>query len=441
MSNAFDSPDTEKTILSMMMLDKGALYEAVGKLTDDDFYTPVNADIFTALQRQANDDKPTDMTAIATVMASNSGYQTAGGMDYLASLSSLASTASNIGFYIDRLRGYTARRNLRAFGVKMEQLAENGEGLDVSRLLDTALSEALALNETAAVDGELTPVKTIVEEALQEVDARQNGEADDGLPTGFACIDDTVHGFRPGQMIVIAGRPGMGKTTLGLNVACNAAFAFRVPTAVFSLEMGAVELGGRIVSSQTGIRFERMRDRYGLNEADWDKANGLYKLLDDVPLYVDDRADITLPSIHAECRRLQRRNGLGLVVIDYLQLMGTGRRSENRQQEVSLMSRQCKLMAKELGVPVIVLSQLNRSSEMRGDKVPQLSDLRESGSIEQDADMVFLVHRPDYYDPEERPGEADVILAKHRGGSTDKFALAFQGNFCRFAEMPSPARV
>ena len=225
----------------------------------------------------------------------------------------------------------------------------------------------------------------------------------------------------------------MGKSTLGMDFARSAALHHDMCTVVFSLEMSRMELMQRINSAETDIPLSAFRNADKITQERWDTLNVMWSKLEDKPLYIDDSPGL---DIRAKCRRLKQSDDLKLVVIDYLQLMSSGRPTNNRQQEVSEYSRQMKLLAKELGVPVVVLSQLNRNVEMRNDKKPQLSDLRESGSIEQDADVVFLVHRPDVYDREDRPGEADVIMAKHRNGPTDTFTLAFLGAFSKFKDMP-----
>ena len=228
----------------------------------------------------------------------------------------------------------------------------------------------------------------------------------------------------------------MGKSTLGMDFARHAALHNNMPTVIFSLEMGGHELMQRMFAAETSIRLSAFQHPDRLDDGDWNSLDKLCRQVEKAPLWIDDSAIINMSTIRAKCRALNRKvNGLKLVVIDYLQLMTSGKTVENRQQEVSNFSRQCKMLAKELQCPVVVLSQLNRNAEQRADKRPELSDLRESGSIEQDADMVFLVHRPEYYDKEERPGEADVILAKHRNGPTDTFKLAFMGECSKFADM------
>ena len=257
------------------------------------------------------------------------------------------------------------------------------------------------------------------------------------MPTGFYEFDELTNGLHAGQMIVIAARPGMGKSTLALDFARSAAIHNSQTTVIFSLEMGRQELTMRLLSAESGIPLQALRHGDLDQSRDWTTLANTMGRINDAPLYMDDSPNMALTEIRAKCRRLKQQHDLKMVVIDYLQLMTSGKRVESRQQEVSEFSRSLKLLAKELEVPVIALSQLNRSSEQRTDKRPMVSDLRESGSIEQDADMVLLIHREDVYDPESpSAGEAQIIVAKHRNGPTGEITVAFQGAKSRFANMP-----
>ena len=256
-----------------------------------------------------------------------------------------------------------------------------------------------------------------------------------GIPTGFSGLDQLTNGLHPGQMIVVAARPAMGKSTLALDFARAAAIKHNRPTIFFSLEMGRSEIAMRLMSAEGAVPLQSMR-KGSLDSRDWTTIASTRGRINDAPLYIDDSPNMTLVEIRAKCRKLKQRVGLQMVVIDYLQLMTSGKRVESRQQEVSEFSRALKLLAKELQVPVIALSQLNRGPEQRADKKPAISDLRESGSIEQDADMVILLHREAAYEKDSpRAGEADLIVAKHRNGPTDTVTVAFQGHFSRFTDM------
>jgi len=255
-----------------------------------------------------------------------------------------------------------------------------------------------------------------------------------GIPTGFRELDELIGGFQAGQMIVIAARPAIGKSTLGLDICRAAAIDAGKASVIFSLEMSREEITKRMLSAESGVKLTRMT-KGPMGPNDWEKLARTAARVSKAPLFIDDSPNMSLMEIRAKCRRLKQREDLGLVVVDYLQLMSSGRKVESRQQEVSEFSRALKLLAKEIGVPVIAISQLNRGPEQRGDKRPMLSDMRESGSIEQDADIVILMHREDAYDRDARPGEADFIIAKHRSGPTDTIAVAFKKDYAHFADM------
>jgi replicative DNA helicase len=257
-----------------------------------------------------------------------------------------------------------------------------------------------------------------------------------GVPTGFQELDSLTNGLHKGQLVLIAARPALGKSTLALDLARSAAIKNKLPTIVFSLEMGKAEIAMRLLSAETSIPLQKMR-KGQIEAKDWTTIASTRGRIESAPLYIVDSPNMTLVEIRAKCRRLKQRIGLQLIVIDYLQLMTSGKRVESRQQEVSEFSRALKLLAKELQVPVVALSQLNRGPEQRADRKPQLSDLRESGSLEQDADLVILLHRESAYERDNpRAGEADLIVAKHRNGPTDTVVVGFQGHYSRFADMP-----
>jgi replicative DNA helicase len=275
-----------------------------------------------------------------------------------------------------------------------------------------------------------------MEGTLDEIEAiGSRGGQMVGVPTGFADFDQLTNGLHPGQMIVVAARPAVGKSTLGLDIARSAAIKNQLATCIFSLEMGRNEITMRLLSAEARVPLHHMRSGT-MTDDDWNRLARRMGEVSSAPLFIDDSPNMSMMEIRAKCRRLKQRNDLRLVVIDYLQLMSSGKRVESRQQEVSEFSRALKLLAKELEVPVIAISQLNRASEQRTDKKPQMSDLRESGSIEQDADMVVLLHREELYERESpRAGEADFIVAKHRNGPTATITVAFQGHYSRFVDM------
>ena len=279
-----------------------------------------------------------------------------------------------------------------------------------------------------------------MESTVDEIEATgHRGEGMTGVPTGFYELDELTHGLHPGQMIVIAARPAVGKSTFALDFARSAAIKNNLATVMFSLEMGRNEIAMRLLSAEATIGLQDLR-KGTIKDEQWSKIATTMGRMNDAPLFIDDSPNMSLMEIRAKCRRLKQQHDLKLVILDYLQLMSSGKKVESRQQEVSEFSRALKLLAKELQVPVIALSQLNRGSEQRQDKRPMVSDLRESGSIEQDADMVILLHREDVYDKESpRAGEADILIAKHRNGPTKDIVVAFQGHYSRFANMAADA--
>ena len=347
----------------------------------------------------------------------------------------LAARAANAAYYAEIVRQRSILRNVISAGTKIAQMGYSAEGSQAEDIVNLAQSEVYEMS-TGNARQDYAPISEVVRDSLEMLEEMQNGEKQTGVPTGFADIDDLTMGLQPGQMIVVAGRPAMGKSTLGVDFARAAAIKHKMTTVIFSLEMSKNELAQRIISAQTDINLSDLRHVDQINQEKWAVLNRFMDEMKDAPLFIDDSPNMSLMEIRAKCRQLKQSDDLKLVVIDYLQLMSSGRAVESRQQEVSEFSRALKLMAKELEVPVVALSQLNRGSEIRGDHKPMLSDLRESGSIEQDADVVFLVHRPDVYNNEDRPGEADIIMAKHRNGPTATFALSFLGAKSHFADMP-----
>ena len=276
-----------------------------------------------------------------------------------------------------------------------------------------------------------------------EIEAGQSREQGQmtGVPTGFVELDELTGGLHPGQMIIVAARPAMGKSTLAVDFCRSASIHSHgadgklIPSCYFSLEMGRMELMMRILAAESGVELTKLRGGRQMNDRDWKDVAVAYNPVSEAPMFIDDSPHLTMPEIRSKALRLKQQHGLGLLVIDYLQLMSSGKRVESRQQEVSEFSRSLKLLAKELDVPVVAVAQLNRGPEQRTGNKPQMSDLRESGSLEQDADIIMLLHRPEYYNPEDRSGEADIIVAKHRNGQTRTIPVAFQGHLARFANM------
>ncbi|RWZ51117.1 replicative DNA helicase [Labedella phragmitis] len=424
----------EQSALGGMMLSKDAVADVVETVRGGDFYVPKHEIIFDALLSLYSHGEPTDVIAVTDELIKTGDLQRAGGADYLHTLTSLVPTAANAGFYASIVAERALLRRLVEAGTRIVQMGYAGEG-EVLDLVNNAQAEiySVAANDNTE---DYVPLNIAVDAAIEDIEAAKGRDGQfTGVPTGFSGLDQLTNGLHPGQMIIIAARPALGKSTLALDLARAAAIKHNMPAIFFSLEMGRSEIAMRLMSAEASVPLQSMR-KGTLDQRDWTTIASVRGRINDAPLYIDDSPNMTLVEIRAKCRRLKQKVGLRLVVIDYLQLMTSGKRVESRQQEVSEFSRALKLLAKELQVPVIALSQLNRGPEQRADKKPAISDLRESGSIEQDADMVILLHRESAYEKENpRAGEADLIVAKHRNGPTDTVTVAFQGHFSRFTDM------
>lgn len=427
--------DAEMAVLGGMIMSKDAIGEVSQMIDATDFYQPKHQIVYEAIIRLFSASLPVDAVILANELLKAGDLEKAGGSDYLHSLVASVPTAANATYYAEIVHQRAILRNVIATGTKIAQLGYTAEGSQAEDVVNLAQSEVYEMS-VGKVRQDYAAIGPVVQDTLEQLDKMQSGEMERGVPTGFRDIDDVTQGLQPGQMIVVAGRPAMGKSTLGVDFARAAALHHGLTTIIFSLEMSKVELAQRIISAETNIPLVALRRADDITPERWNILNTFWTKMREAPLFIDDSPNMSLMEIRAKCRRLKQTNDLRLVVIDYLQLMSSGKQIESRQQEVSEFSRALKLLAKELEVPVVALSQLNRGPEMRNDKKPQLSDLRESGSIEQDADVVFLVHRPDFYDKEDRPGEADIIMAKHRNGPTETFHLGFLGATSKFKDMP-----
>jgi replicative DNA helicase len=425
----------EQSVLGGMLLSKDAIADVVEVLRGQDFYRPAHELIFDAVLDLYGRGEPADAVTVADELTKRGELGRVGGPAYLHTLLSSVPTAANAGYYARIVHERAVLRRLVSAGTKIVQLGYATDGGDVDEIVNAAQAEIYQVTERRTSE-DYAPLGDIIEGAIDEIEASSSrGDGLTGVPTGFADLDRLTNGLHPGQMIVIAARPAMGKSTVALDIARSAAIHHRLTSVIFSLEMGKNEIVMRLLSAEARIPLQNMR-KGTMREEDWTRLARTMGDISDAPLFIDDSPNMSLMEIRAKCRRLKQRHDLKLVVIDYLQLMSSGKKVESRQQEVSEFSRALKLLAKELEVPVIALSQLNRGPEQRTDKKPQMSDLRESGSIEQDADVIMLLHREDVYEKESpRAGEADFIVAKHRNGPTDTIVVAFQGHYSRFVDM------
>ncbi|WP_416977943.1 replicative DNA helicase [Streptomyces sp. T028] len=427
--------DAEQSVLGGMLLSKDAIADVVEILKGHDFYKPAHETIYQAILDVYAKGEPADPITIAAELTKRGEINKVGGASYLHALVQTVPTAANAEYYAEIVHERAVLRRLVEAGTRITQMGYAGDD-DVDEIVNRAQAEIYAVTEQRTSEDYL-PLGDIMEGALDEIEAigSRTGEMT-GVPTGFTDLDSLTNGLHPGQMIVIAARPAMGKSTLALDFARAASIKNNLPSVIFSLEMGRNEIAMRLLSAEARVALHHMRSGT-MTDEDWTRLARRMPEVSSAPLFIDDSPNLSMMEIRAKCRRLKQRNDIRLVIIDYLQLMQSGgKRSESRQQEVSDMSRNLKLLAKELEVPVIALSQLNRGPEQRTDKKPMVSDLRESGSIEQDADMVILLHREDAYEKESpRAGEADIIVGKHRNGPTATITVAFQGHYSRFVDM------
>ncbi|MGC0252006.1 replicative DNA helicase [Pseudactinotalea sp. Z1748] len=425
----------EQSVLGGMLMSKDAIADVLEVVRGTDFYRPAHEAIYEAILDLYGRGEPADAVTVSAELTKRGELGRIGGAPYLHTLLSSVPTAANAGYYARIVRERAVLRRLVDAGTRIVQLGYATDGGDVDDLVNTAQAEVYAVTERRTSE-DYVPLKDIINSTMEEIDAASHhGDGMVGVPTGFVDFDALTNGLHAGQMVVVAARPAVGKSTLGLDFARAASIKHGMTSVIFSLEMSRNEISMRMLSAESQVPLNNMR-KGTMRDEDWTRLARTMSRVSDAPLFIDDSPNMSLMEIRAKCRRLKQRHDLKLVVIDYLQLMSSGKRVESRQQEVSEFSRALKLLAKELEVPVIAISQLNRGSEQRTDKRPQMSDLRESGSIEQDADVVILLHRDDMYEKESpRAGEADMIVAKHRNGPTDTIVVAFQGHYTRFVDM------
>jgi replicative DNA helicase len=424
----------EQSVLGSMLLSKDAIADVVDVIKGVDYYRPAHEVIHDAIIDLYGRGEPADPITVAAELQKRGELVRIGGAPYLHTLSANVPIAANAGYYAEIVRDKAILRRLVEAGTRIAALGYAGEG-EIDDVVDHAQAEVYKVTDRrASVD--YAPLSDIMSGVLDEIEAIGNREAGlYGVPTGFADLDDLTNGLHSGQMIIVAARPAMGKSTLALDFCRAASIHNNLTSVFFSLEMTRSEIMMRLLSAEAKVPLNHIRNGT-MRDDDWEKLARKMGQVSGAPMFIDDSPNMTMMEIRAKARRLKQRHDLKLIVIDYMQLMSSGKKVESRQLEVSEFSRNIKLLAKELECPIIALSQLNRGPEQRGDKRPMMSDLRESGSLEQDADMVILLHRDDVYEKEStRPGEADLIVAKHRNGPTRDLTVAFQGHYSRFVDM------
>ena len=432
--------DLEEVVLGAMMIDKKGVDEVIDILSPEAFYKDAHKYIFEAIFKLFENSEPIDLLTVSSQLKKDEKLELVGGDFYLISLTQRVSSSAHIEFHARIiLQKYIQRSLIKISNEIIEEAYD--ETKDVFDLLDNAEAKLYEVTQ-GNVKKSTETAQSLVIQAKKKIEEISNKEGLSGIPTGFDKLDKLTSGWQPSDLIIVAARPGMGKTALTLTMARNIAVDFNNPVAFFSLEMSSVQLITRLISSETGLSSEKLRTGK-LEKHEWEQLNVKVKTLEKAPLYIDDTPSLSIFDLRAKARRLASQYGIKMIMIDYLQLMTAGgsQKGGNREQEISMISRNLKALAKELNVPVIALSQLSRAVETRGgSKRPLLSDLRESGAIEQDADIVSFIYRPEYYkidewDDEERSpteGQGEFIVAKHRNGGLENIRLKFIGHLGKF---------
>ncbi len=431
------SIEAEQAVLGGLMLDNEAWTNVVERLNSDDFYRRDHASIFRAVEMLANDNKPFDVVTLAEWLRSHEQLSDVGGMAYLGQLAENTPSAANIGAYADIVRQRSILRGLISAGSQIVESAFRTEGRTPDELLDLAESMVFEIAERESKGRRgFRPLKDLLVDALDRIDMLfQRDNPITGVATGFFELDNMTSGLQKSDLVIIAGRPSMGKTAFAINIAQHAAIKEELPVAVFSMEMPSEQLAMRMMSSLGRIDQHKMRTGR-LSDDDWPRLTHAVGILSEAKMFIDDTPALTPSDLRARCRRLAREHGIGLIVIDYLQLMQVPGTKENRATEISEISRSLKALAKELSCPVIALSQLNRSLESRQDKRPVMSDLRESGAIEQDADLIMFIYRDDVYNEDSvDKGIAEIIIGKQRNGPIGSRKLRFFGEYTSFENL------
>jgi replicative DNA helicase len=429
------SVEAEQSVLGGLLLDNGSWDQVADVLVESDFYRRDHRLIFQAISELFSKSQPVDVITLAEWHDKRGELDQVGELAYLGTLVRNTPSAANILAYASIVRERSILRQLIAVGTSISNVAFTPEGRNSDQMLDEAERQVLEIAEKGAHrGGGFIQVKEVLSKVVDRIDTLfESDSLITGLSSGFTDFDEQTSGLQPADLVIVAGRPSMGKTTFAMNLAEHAAIKSNAPVAVFSMEMPADALAMRMLSSLGQIDQHRLRTGK-LNDDDWPRLTSAIALLNEAPLFIDDTPALTATELRARARRLKRDHGLSLIVIDYIQLMqGSGKAGENRTTEVSEISRSLKALAKELEVPVIALSQLNRSLEQRPNKRPIMSDLRESGAIEQDADLIVFIYRDEVYN-EDSPekGKAEIIIGKQRNGPIGTVALTFQGRYTRF---------
>jgi replicative DNA helicase len=428
------SLEAEQSVLGGLMLDNQAWDKIGDKVSETDFYRADHRLIFSVISALADASKPFDVVTLSEKLDSKNELEGVGGLAYLATLANETPSSANIDAYAEIVRERSILRQLISVGTDIANDGYQSEGRNSRELLDKAEQKVFQIADQSARGRQgFKPLPSLLSDVVDRIDMLYNqGSSITGLPTGYDDFDERTSGLQPGELIIIAGRPSMGKTSFAMNIAENVAIKTKQTVAIFSMEMPGDALAMRMVASLGRIEMQKIRTGK-LSEEDWPRVTSAISILQSAPIYIDDGSALSPTEIRARARRIKREHGLGMIVIDYLQLMQVHGSSENRATEISEISRSLKALAKELSVPVVALSQLNRSLEQRPNKRPIMSDLRESGAIEQDADLIVFIYRDEVYN-EDSPekGTAEIITGKQRNGPIGVDRLTFLGQYTRF---------
>ena len=426
--------EAELAALSSMLFDRDAVMTAYETLTSDDFYRPDYKAVFEAMIELFVTANPIDLVTLKDKLESKGMFDKIGGRDALLLIADHVSTSANIRYYCKIISERAVLRRLIKASQDISAASYTGEQ-SVESILATAEKRIFDISQSRNVTS-FTHIRDVLTDSLEEAErAARSGTKITGVETGFADFDNKTAGLHAAELILVAARPGVGKSALGHNIAAHAAIKKNVPTALFTMEMSKEQVTSRILCSEAMVDAHKFRTG-SLSSDDWQKLARIVGPISAAPIYIDDTAGITVSEMRSKCHRLKLERGLGLIIVDYLQLMRGSARVESRQQEISEISRSLKALAREVEAPVIACAQLSRLCEQRADHRPMLSDLRESGAIEQDADIVTFIYREDYYDPNtEKKGEAEWIIAKQRSGSTGTVYLRYMGDYTKFADL------
>lgn len=433
------SKEAELSVIGSVLTDSEGVAASAEIIKADDFYYAANREIYKTVMELFNENIPVDIVTVSDRLKQHDKLDGIGGIGYLSAAVTGVHTTGNVEYYAKIIKEKAVLRRLISASNLISEMAYNEDG-SIEKILESS-EQAVFDVSSVKESNDIAPIQDILMTAYQDmVENSINKGTITGVPTGFTELNKRTGGFHGGELIIIAGRPGMGKSSFAVNIAEYASINEHIPVAIFNLEMSKTMIVNRILCSQALVDSHKVRVG-DFDSEDWQQIGTVVDKVAMAPLFIDDTASITVSEIRAKCRRLKQTKNLGMVVIDYLQLMQSGGRSESRQQEIAEISRSLKVLAKELDVPVIALSQLSRTSESRSDKRPMLADLRESGAIEQDADMVMFLYRDEYYNPDtEDKNIAECIIAKHRSGSTGPFKLGWRGQYTKFVNIDYVAK-